>query len=270
MINRLNIETTSINVIGDIHGNYDTLAYMLEKHAITNTIIIVAGDCGLGFTSVEGTKNDLNYLDDVCKANNDFIIMLRGNHDNPMFFNTGCCNTEHIIAVPDYTVLNDEILLVGGAISIDRTYRLNSHETRVKMFMEEYPNMTRNEIESMMNQGYWKDEAPIYNEESMQELKDLKIKHVVTHTCPSFCEPLTKYGIEYWLKNDDCLEDDVDNERDVMDKIYNELKNQNHPIKTWTYGHYHRHNEQVNDDIVFTMLSDVKEYDRNIDYKTLK
>lgn len=39
----------SFCVCGDIHGEFKTLAYNLKQQKIENAVIVVAGDCGIGF-----------------------------------------------------------------------------------------------------------------------------------------------------------------------------------------------------------------------------
>lgn len=43
-------EANSVVVCGDIHGDFHTLAYkMCIQYQMTDTLLIVAGDCGFGF-----------------------------------------------------------------------------------------------------------------------------------------------------------------------------------------------------------------------------
>lgn len=91
-------------------------------------MLIVAGDCGFGFEKKE-------YYEQMVRRNvkrmnqaNNWIVFVRGNHDNPAYFDGSMFNFKRFIAVPDYAILqacNHTILCVGGAISIDRIYRIN-------------------------------------------------------------------------------------------------------------------------------------------------
>ena len=65
---------------------------------------------------------------------------------------------------------------------------------------------------------------------------------------------MDKNGIETWLKNDNNLSEDVDNERKIMDKVYNKLKEDKHILKYWFYGHYHFHNIDYIEQTKFVML----------------
>lgn len=63
--------------------------------------------------------------------------------------------------------------------------------------------------------------------------RDMLIDTVVTHTCPSFCHPISKPGIESWLLRDTKLQGDLNAERSEMDKIYNQLIADNQPLRSW-------------------------------------
>ena len=56
------------------------------------------------------------------------------------------------------------------------------------------------------------------------------------------------------MNADEKLESDIVNERNVMDKISYKLKQDKHPVKKWFYGHFHYHNQEYIDDVMFIML----------------
>ena len=68
----------------------------------------------------------------------------------------------------------------------------------------------------------------------------MKIDVVVSHTAPSFCELNTHVGLESWAEWDPSLLEDVSTERTTMDRIYQYLKAQGHPLVKWFYGHFHQ------------------------------
>lgn len=117
-----------IVVSGDIHGDFEALVYKCcVQYDMTDTLIVVAGDCGFGF-------NHPGYYEDVymklssrlAKANN-WIVFIRGNYDNPAYFDGQQVNYKRWKAVPDYSVIKacgHTILCVGGAISVDRSWRM--------------------------------------------------------------------------------------------------------------------------------------------------
>lgn len=259
-MNRLNIECGGVYAVGDIHGVYGSITDAVSKYNIENSVMICCGDCGLGFCSIEYTKDILNPINDILTENNVHVVMFRGNHDDPSFFDGEIIKFTNIHPVPDYTVLNDSILLVGGATSIDRMYRIKKKKAEMDMYML-YNWSNEHEARANTRNYYWSDEAPVFNKGALDELSEcgISIKHICTHTSPSFCEPVTKDGLSDFFEADSWLSDDIDNERHVMDSIWNELRAGGHEIKTWTYGHYHRHHSEVIDGVKFTMLDAVIE-----------
>jgi len=89
-------------------------------------LLIVAGDCGFGFEKKEYYEQMVRRNAKRMNQANNWIVFVRGNHDNPAYFDGAMFNAKRFIAVPDYSILqacNHTILCVGGAISIDRIYR---------------------------------------------------------------------------------------------------------------------------------------------------
>ena len=122
----------NIVVSGDIHGEFNQLVHKLcVQYAMHDTLLIVAGDCGFGF-------DNPGYYDEMVKKNsrrmseaNNWIVFVRGNHDNPTYFDGKTFCYRRFIAVPDYSIIRacgHTILCVGGAISIDRLYRMQKWE----------------------------------------------------------------------------------------------------------------------------------------------
>jgi predicted phosphodiesterase len=121
-------EARSVVVCGDIHGAFEEMVFKLcVQYGMTDTLLIVAGDCGFGFEKP-------GYYDQVftkisrrlAKANN-WVVMIRGNHDDPAYFQKQRIHHERFRCIPDYSIVtacSHTILCIGGAISIDRTYRL--------------------------------------------------------------------------------------------------------------------------------------------------
>ena len=274
----LNIDSETVYAVGDIHGCFNSLVGMIKDYNITDSVIICCGDCGLGFSTPEGTKNELFKLNKICREKHNKVFMVRGNHDNPEYFEKGLINTKYIIAVPDYSVIRQpfkpygNILCVGGAASIDRLNRLANKEINVRHYMKYHPGCTIEEAKDRTSDGYWENEAPVYNEDALNIIKNegIGINHVITHTCPSFCDPIHKNGLEYWINSDPGLVEVIDNERNVMDKLYNKLISDGHHLESWTYGHYHRHSSQTYNNIKFTMLDAITMNNTRIDWIEIK
>lgn len=266
-MNTLNITANNIYAVGDIHGFFNSLVSMIKRYEITDSCIIACGDCGLGFNKWSATKTQLSKLNNACKKHNVTVVMFRGNHDDPSFFTQGSI-TPSIIPVPDYTVINGSILCVGGATSVDRQYRISMKDKVCKDYFRYHPNCTIEEAMGNTTNFYWEGELPVYDETKLDEIKSagIAISTVCTHTCPSFCDPFTKDGIEQWVKIDPDLNACIDEERGVMDKIYEKLTSDSHPLKNWIYGHYHRHSMQTINNIKFLMLGAVTYNGCNVDW----
>jgi len=221
-------EYDNVIVSGDIHGNFETLAYKVcLQHQITDSIIIVAGDCGFGFEKPEYYKQIYSKINKKISKYNNIFIFVRGNHDDPSYFNNKLINHHNFFTVKDYSVIQTRtknILCVGGATSIDRTDRIR-----------------RQEMQYAKKKFYWCDEGPIYNEVELNDIKlnNINIDTVITHTSPDFCEKISKDGISGWADYDKNLIKDCDKERRVISTLYNKLRSDGHSLENWVYGHFH-------------------------------
>lgn len=254
MNNRTNIyeftDAKGIVVAGDIHGDFKALVYKCcIQYGMTDTLIIVAGDCGFGFQR-PGYYEDLymQLSSQLAKANN-WLVFVRGNHDNPAYFDGQQVNYKRWKAIPDYSIVKacgHTILCVGGAISVDRTYRLSEMYGMTVVIEED----RRLEVAY-----YWFDEKPVYDEVKLAAINEVcAIDVVVTHTAPSFCELTSHQGIQNWLAKDEVLLDDINAERKVMDNIQAYLYAHSHPVDQWYYGHFHQSWHSEFDGVKYNML----------------
>ena len=238
----------SVIVCGDIHGEFNAVIYKLcIQYQMRDTVLIVAGDCGFGFDKPGYYDNVFNHNSSRLSKANNWVVMVRGNHDDPSYFNEERISHRRFRTIPDYSVLQacgHNILCIGGAVSIDRDYR-KKHDSR----------SLRSGVAS-----YWADEMPFYNEKVLNDIsKELKIDTVVTHTAPSFCELISKDGLTDWAVSDPDLLSDCTKERETMDCIYNYLKSAGHPVSHWYYGHFHQSWNSEIDGILFSLL-DIMEF----------
>lgn len=235
----------SLCISGDIHGEFRTLMFNIKRLEIENSVIILAGDCGVGFEKNLHYAQLYNTLAKTLEATNNLLILIRGNHDDPAYFDGKKIDFERMKCIPDYSVVlaaGRKVLCIGGAVSIDRKYRLQTMDIDKLRGREPKP-------------LYWEDEAAVFNSQVLSKLRDMAIDTVVTHTCPSFCHPVSKEGIGSWLLQDSELRNDLNAERGEMDKIYNQLIADNHPLRSWYYAHFHQSHTEFIDKVSYTLLN---------------
>ena len=243
-------DAKGVVVAGDIHGDFEALVdKCCIQYSMTDTLIIAAGDCGFGF-HWSGYYKDIymKVSNRLSKANN-WVVFIRGNHDNPSYFNGQQVNHKRWKAVPDYSVLKacgHTILCVGGAISVDRSWRKREMYGMTVVCEED---------KRLEMSYYWPNEAPVYDEAKLAAINEVcAIDVVVTHTAPSFCEKQSRAEIQNWLIKDEDLLQDIKAERKVMDKIQAYLYAHSHPVNQWYYGHFHQSWHSKIDGIKYNML----------------
>lgn len=223
--------------LGDIHGDFDKLIKYIKIYGLENCTIFQVGDFGIGFELYKKELSRLKFLNNFLKAHDIILYAIRGNHDDPAYFKGTDSNLifSNIVLVPDYTILNLEgknILCIGGAISIDRKPKIN-YKGRKE------------------GSTYWSDEEFVFDEEKIRTFRNIDI--VVTHTAPSFVEPIFKIGAEDWFNSDITLEEELDLERNNMSNMFFILK-QNNKIQNHFYGHFHFSHNDVFDGIAHKLL----------------
>jgi len=193
--------------LGDIHGQWNVILNHLRKVSEfdldekKNVCYIQVGDFGIGYNTPEKEIKKLHILNDELVNHDSDLFIIRGNHDDPEWFIEDNKieykeQLTNIFFVPDYTVLNidfENILFVGGAVSIDRNY-------------------------NKMNGGkYWEDEVVKFDFDFVKNIRE--IDRMVCHTSPDFVEPLTFNNLVYrYAMNDDLLLGDLRKERENMTK----------------------------------------------------
>lgn len=234
----------SFYVIGDVHGNWNSMIRLIEQKDIKDCTMVQLGDFGVGFISERQDRANVQALNDRLAKLNIMMYVIRGNHDNPAYFD-GSWEFSNLKLVKDYTVITvdgDDILLVGGAVSIDRKPRLKDMTEAAKYNIDK--------------ESYWYDENFVLDKKRAHEIKGCR--YVITHTSPDFCWPDNKNGfgplVEHFiLLGDTKLRDDLPLERRNLTKLYNILK-ENNVIEKWFYGHFHRTELTVKDGTDFHLL----------------
>jgi hypothetical protein len=230
-------------LLGDIHGHWSLILnhvrrlnnFDLEEQK--NICYIQVGDFGIGYNDPQKEMSRLLILNAELANHESDLFIIRGNHDDPEWF-IADKKTQYkdqlsnIFFLPDYTVLNidlENILFVGGAVSIDRNYN------------------------KMIGGKYWEDEVVKFDFDFVKGLKD--IDRMICHTAPDFVEPLTFNNLVYrYAMNDDLLLGDLTNERQNMGKLVTEVMNNNR-LKSFHYGHFHANYRFFHRDCEFLCLN---------------
>lgn len=231
-----------IYITGDTHRNFKRLDYL--KNGDT---LIILGDAGINYyLDINDIilKNQLNKL-------NIKLLCIRGNHEErPENISTykeynafgGKVMMEecfpNLFFLKDgevYNILDKKVLVIGGAYSIDKNYRLMHH---YHWFKDEQ--LTEDE----MNRIYHKVCGNHYD-------------IVLTHTCPMKHEPTEVFleGIDQSL---------VDKRMEMfLDKIEDNIT-----YDKWYCGHYHTDKQ---DDKIRFMFNDIEVLNKELEKeKTMK
>jgi UDP-2,3-diacylglucosamine pyrophosphatase LpxH len=226
--------------IGDTHG-IRPIFTIVDKHKLENQNLIHVGDLGLGFQEIRRDIHDLLVLDEMLGETGNTLYVIRGNHDNSIFWNRKLGlwlpKFQNIHLQEDYTVRNIEdkkILFVGGAISIDRTIRKDEHPPT-----------------------WWKGEEFEFD---LVKLVDIEQKYdtidiVVTHTAPTYAFPRGSATIvDHYCSLDPSLRTDLEWERDFLSKLH-EFLMKKYKLSHWIYGHFHGTKKEMVSGTEFKLLN---------------
>ena len=257
MINTLdfkNITSDKVIFIGDIHGEFDSLLWIIKQKSdyFRDKILIVLGDCGIGFYKEQYYLDLFEKMNVSCNAINTTIIMFRGNHDDPSYFDGTHLCYSNIKVIPDYSVIETaekNILCIGGGLSIDRIPRQKKEYKLNKFKTGEY-----------QQKLYWENELPVYDEDKLNEIRDnnIIIDVIATHTAPSFFPYNDTSGLTYFLSVDDKLKDDLITERRIMDNIYDYVATFLE-TRYWFYGHFHSYAQGKHEHVIYQMMPNIDE-----------
>lgn len=206
----------NIYVLGDVHSKFGHLLEKIKRFSIENAIIIQVGDFNIGIRAPKIDYERLYELNEYLYNNNVEMYVIRGNHDNPIYFKN--CKVGNIKFIPDYTVLdinNKKILCVGRATSIDRLRRMTDENYKGTYFTNEAFSYDSHKI-------------PIEN-----------IDVIITHTSPYFASPngIPDF-IKHIAKEDKHLINGYVHERKCVAKLYRQINKSNEIL--WYCGHFHR------------------------------
>lgn len=216
-----------IYITGDMHGDISQMRQVMQKvNCKPNNTLIVLGDFGANYYF---DKKDDIFKNAISEYNIN-IFVIRGNHDgNPSLIeeveqkekygNIGYIeqkypNIFYAINGNVYNIEKNQFLVLGGAYSVDKFYRLSMG---YKWFSDEQ--MTISERENFL-QNYPKE-----------------VDVILSHTCP-----YTNIPCHLFLKTVD--QSTVDNS---MEYFLQEVK-EKVKYKNWFFGHYHA-NEQIEENM---------------------
>lgn len=214
--------------VGDIHGEFGYTIH-LNRQA-ENTMFIYCGDIGMGFYKPGYYEQTFHELNTICVKNNNAIVFIRGNHDDPDYFSGADIKTftpgtyPRIHTVRDWEILRVEnyaILCGGGAVSVDRTCRAEGISwwsgERILPIDTEWL-------------GQWIDE------------NDYWVEHhfIVTHTTPQEFPPYGNKGVLMgWAERDPDIIKDCNEERKLLGGVLDTYLHHSKTEMSWYYGHFH-------------------------------
>lgn len=213
----------------------------------SDAIIISTGNNRIGFNSDAYYEKVFGKMNEILAKNNTTILFIRGNNDDPSFFREEKINFTNVKTIPDYSIIKTKhgnVLCVGGGLSIDRVWR-KKQQDRLSSISSDKKKIL-----------YWKDEMPIFDDDKMKELSEsgIKISGVVSHVAPTFAFPDIADSLDDWCTKDADLARDIENERLVMDKIYDTLRSMGNRPSFWYYGHYKVENREHRANILFRAM----------------
>lgn len=213
--------------VGDIHGDIPTFLHVIEYYDIKDCSLILLGDVG-----IFRYRDYKRYIpmDEECRSRNIKVYAIRGNHDNPGFYQHRPNLTAigkrfwdkftNFTYIPDCAIVEingNRGIAIGGATSIDRCARKNWHK-------QEYS-------KSLYAHGdWWKDE--ILPETSKI---DEKVDFILSHTGPRPTKTtiLNESNCSF-MRLDFTLKADLNAENRRLEEIQAQFK-----PKKWWFGHFH-------------------------------
>jgi len=234
-----------IYITGDTHRDFSRF-YKLEKD--TDNMLIVLGDVGINYYLNEEDKIYKEYLKKLKLK----LFCVRGNHEErpenisiykevEMFGGKVFIEEEYpnLIFAKDgetYNIDGKKILVIGGAYSVDKQYRLLHG---YKWFKDEQ--LTKEEMDTILD-----------------EVKGKQFDIVLTHTCPYKYEPR-----EVFMQGLDQSKVDKSMEH-FLDKVEENIN-----YDKWYCGHYHTEKQVDKLEFMFGRIKIfnkdeyVPKYDRN-------
>lgn len=225
---------------GDVHGGFAAITRIsniqrnIPDYKPEETMIVILGDSGLNFWLNNTDKkykkliNSMNYHIYCVRGNHEqrpeliksMVLVNDENVNNVVYMEEAFPNIRYFVDGKIYNLLGYKCLVVGGAYSVDKWYRLAR------------AGYTRDEAETADPKkcGWFKDECLTAAEMAtiMEEIKGESVDFILSHTCPLSWEPTDLFlnGID---------QSTVDKSMEVwLDELKDNVK-----WKYYLFGHYH-------------------------------
>lgn len=229
-----------MSLVSDTHGGLATITRIsdiqrnMPNYKPEETAILILGDSGLNFWL---NKTDKKYKK-LLNSMGYHIYCVRGNHEqrpelvkdmisiedkdvnNAVWMEEAFPNIRYFVDGYIYNLCGYSALVIGGAYSVDKWYRL----ARAGYNPEEA------ETADPKKCGWFKDECLTAAEMAtiMEEVKGESVDFILSHTCPLYWEPTDLFlnGID---------QSTVDKSMEVwLDELKDNVK-----WKCYLFGHYH-------------------------------
>lgn len=218
---------TTISRVGNIHRN-------MEDCVSEETGIIILGDAGLNFylngtdKKYKKTLNNMGYHIYCVRGNHEerpenipgMVLIEDENVNNAVWMQEEFPNIRYFVDGNEYNIGGHSVLVIGGAYSIDKWYRL----ARAGYTTAEA------ETANPKKCGWFKDELLTKEEMDAITLKvtDKRYEFVLSHTCPMSWEPT-----DLFLRGIDQTQ--VDKSMEIwMDELKEHID-----WRVWLFGHFH-------------------------------
>lgn len=222
-----------IYITGDTHRDFDRVYSFCEEFGTTREdILIILGDVGINFF--------LDERDEALKASLAnlpiTLFCIHGNHEKRPYEISSYEELQWhggtVLFEPDYPNLifaqdgeiydfdGRSVLVIGGAYSVDKYYRLANH---IPWFENEQPDeTTKVYVENQLEKANW------------------RVDVVLSHTCPRKFEPT-------WCFSPNIDQDQVDKStKEWLDTIEERLS-----YEHWYFGHYYADEHYGNATMMF-------------------
>ena len=222
-----------IYITGDTHGSFERVARFTKKmQTEQDDVMVILGDAGLNFDLGSRDRKTKSYVNRLSIT----TFCIHGNHEaRPQTIPTYIEKEFHggkVLFEPEYPnivfAVDGEVydfdglkcLVIGGAYSIDKWYRLKFHSP------------------------WWPDEQPSFEvkkrvERKLREL-DYKVDVVLSHTCPLHFQPREKFLPFFKQSSIDTSTEEW------LEEIETKLD-----YRKWYFGHYHTAKRQDKYQIMF-------------------